>query len=326
MKLHLNKSLFEESIRKTAKLYGISEIYIEKDYWVTFALFILFNSEYKDEIVFKGGTSLSKCYGIIERFSEDIDLIVLDRSKSSNEIKRKLKAITSKVSEQLDEEEIEELTNKKGRVRKIAYNYPKSADGKFGQARNKIVLEVSAFSKSEPFLEMNISPFVFTMLQNENFDDLIDEYNLLPFKVKVLGLERTLCEKIMSLVRFSYGENPVENLKKKVRHLYDIHLLLEHNEINIFFRSEEFDKMLLSVKDDDKINQLNEGWLKFHPSGAILFSKSEYIWGQIRKDYSNDFKDFVYGELPHENLIYATIQKISERLRNINWDENYEKL
>jgi hypothetical protein len=124
----------------------------------------------------------------------------------------------------------------------------------------------------------------------------------------------------MSLVRFSYGENPIENLKKKVRHLYDIHLLLEFNGINKFFFSEEFDKMLLSVKDDDKINQLNEQWLKFHPREAIIFSNSEYIWEQIRKDYSNDFKDFVYGELPHENLIYSTIQKISERLRNINWD------
>ncbi len=70
MKLHKYKNAFEGAIVAAAEHFGISEIYIEKDYWVTFALKQIFTSkEAKDIAVFKGGTSLSKCFGIIERFS-----------------------------------------------------------------------------------------------------------------------------------------------------------------------------------------------------------------------------------------------------------------
>lgn len=78
MKLHHYKAAFEGAIVATAQHFGISEIYVEKDYWVTFALKIIFtDTNSKDIAVFKGGTSLSKCYGIIQRFSEDIDLVVI---------------------------------------------------------------------------------------------------------------------------------------------------------------------------------------------------------------------------------------------------------
>lgn len=69
MKLHENTGLFSQAIRATAQQLQLQEIYIEKDYWVTFALYTIFHHEIGKEAVFKGGTALSKCYGIIERFS-----------------------------------------------------------------------------------------------------------------------------------------------------------------------------------------------------------------------------------------------------------------
>lgn len=78
MNLHTNKELFTQAITATAQQMKIPEIYIEKDYWVTLALKTIFQSELTTDAVFKGGTALSKCYHIIERFSEDIDLCVLN--------------------------------------------------------------------------------------------------------------------------------------------------------------------------------------------------------------------------------------------------------
>ena len=64
-------------IRATALKTGLAEAIVEKDLWVCYTLDYLFNrSEFGDSIVFKGGTSLSKAFGLIERFSEDIDLIL----------------------------------------------------------------------------------------------------------------------------------------------------------------------------------------------------------------------------------------------------------
>ena len=69
MKLHENKNLFRQAVQFTADQMKIPTNYIEKDYWVTYALFTIFNNEIGKDAVFKGGTALSKCYNMIERFS-----------------------------------------------------------------------------------------------------------------------------------------------------------------------------------------------------------------------------------------------------------------
>lgn len=84
MKLHEDLSTFRDAITLTAQQMNLPEIYVEKDYWVTFALFTLFQSELADEIIFKGGTALAKCFKTIERFSEDIDLVVLRKKTETS--------------------------------------------------------------------------------------------------------------------------------------------------------------------------------------------------------------------------------------------------
>jgi predicted nucleotidyltransferase component of viral defense system len=68
-----------DMVQLTAETLNIKNIYVEKDYWVTNALFTIFNNKIGKDTVFKGGTALSKCFKLIERFSEDIDLVVLRR-------------------------------------------------------------------------------------------------------------------------------------------------------------------------------------------------------------------------------------------------------
>ena len=63
MKLHENKGLFQDAVIATSQQKGIREMYVEKDYWVTFALYNIFKNEIGKETVFKGGTALSKCFG-----------------------------------------------------------------------------------------------------------------------------------------------------------------------------------------------------------------------------------------------------------------------
>ena len=99
MKFHENKELFQEAVLATSQMMGIPEIYIEKDYWVTFALYRIFHSEMAKEVVFKGGTALSKCHKLIERFSEDIDVVVLrNEGENDNQMKKKIRA-TGKIVE-----------------------------------------------------------------------------------------------------------------------------------------------------------------------------------------------------------------------------------
>lgn len=72
--LKLNNEQRRASLEQAALNAGMQVKAVEKDWWVTLTLKALFTSKYKDYMIFKGGTSLSKCWKLIERFSEDIDI------------------------------------------------------------------------------------------------------------------------------------------------------------------------------------------------------------------------------------------------------------
>ena len=321
MKLHENIDLYKDAITATAQQMGIPEIYVEKDYWVTLALYNIFSSEVGSQAVFKGGTALSKCFGVVERFSEDIDIVILKKeNESGNQLKNKIKKISEVVSAVLPEIEVPGITNKFGMIRKTAHSYQKNFEGQFGQVRDIIILESTWLGSFEPYATAIISSFVTDMMNKTGQSALIEEYNLQPFQVQVLSQERTLCEKIMSLVRFSFTENPIVDLNNKIRHIYDIHKLLAKTEINDFFNSDRFESMLLTVANDDVLSFKNSNdWLANHPGTAMIFSNTNNTWSQLSNTYLTTFNELVYGELPTEDEILITLHKVSERLKQINW-------
>lgn len=322
MKLHEDKTVFQQAIRMTAEKMQIADIYVEKDYWICYALHLIYNSDVKDYVIFKGGTALSKCFDIIERFSEDIDLVLLKKeAESSNQLKTKLRKVSKVLIAPFEEEEMEGITNKMGMIRKVAYNYPKIHKGDFGQVRDHLILEASWLGSFEPYSMKQIATYIYDMMQDNNQQGLAEQYGMKPFDVLVLDVRRTLCEKIMSLVRFSHTETPIEDLNNKVRHIYDIHQLLQKSEVKAFFVSEDFEDMLIKVANDDKLSFRSKNeWLVMHPKEAIIFNNPETTWAQLEKVYRNDFGKLVYGELPKEDSILETLMIVSKRLQSINWN------
>ncbi|CAM4342770.1 nucleotidyl transferase AbiEii/AbiGii toxin family protein [Gillisia limnaea] len=326
MKLHNYKDAFEGAIVATAQHFGIAEIYVEKDYWVTFALKKIFTDpSSKDIAVFKGGTSLSKCFKIIERFSEDIDMVVIkEDGESENSLKRKLKKVTNVLEAEMTVVPNHPLENKRGKIRKVVYGYNKvGVKGAYGQVRDQIVLEVSSLGNSHPSEKVSVHSMITQFIATTNSPDLINEYQLEPFKVTVISIERTFCEKIISLVRFSYTENPLEDLANKVRHTYDLHQLLQENRISTFLKSDDFETMLIQVgKDDDKAIPNDKEWLSKHPSESLFFSETEKVWKTLSKTYVGSFKELLTGDLPDEKDVLQSLMKIGSRLKEIKWNFN----
>ncbi|TXE17733.1 nucleotidyl transferase AbiEii/AbiGii toxin family protein [Psychroflexus gondwanensis] len=321
MKLHLDKKLFRQAIQFTSDQMQIPAIYVEKDYWVTFALYTIFNNEIGSDTIFKGGTALSKCYGIIERFSEDIDLLVLRKEgESNNRLTTKIRTISTVVSNVLPEIQISGLTHKMGMNRKTAHSYEKEFQGDYGQIRDVIVVEATWLGYFEPYTTKSVCSFIGEVITNNGQDKLAEEQDLLPFNVLVLEPSRTLCEKIMSLVRFSYSENPIVDLKNKIRHIYDLHQLLSEEELLRFFESKEFDTMLLKVAQDDIISfKNNNKWLRNHPVDSMIFEKPEKVWNDLKITYESDFKNLVYGYFPNERELLTTLILIQKRVSSIDW-------
>jgi hypothetical protein len=321
MNLHENKTLFRQAVQFTADQMKIPAVYVEKDYWVTYVLFTIFNNDIGKDTVFKGGTALSKCYNMIERFSEDIDLVVLRREgETDSKLKSKLKAISIVVETVLPEVTIKGITHKMGMNRKTAHAYNKEFKGDYGQVRDVIILESTWLGYYEPYTTKSIVSFVGQMMLDNKQSDIANENGLLPFDLSALEPTRTICEKIMSLVRFSYGENPIDDLRKKIRHTYDLHQLLKQEEFVSFFHSKNFDDMLLKVANDDVASfRNNNKWLNHHPFEAVIFKNLEAVWTELKSIYSSDFKNLVYGELPKEEAVLETLRMIQERLKSISW-------
>ena len=204
--------------------------------------------------------------------------------------------------------------------RKTAHSYQHNFEGQFGQVRDIIILEATWLGSFEPYTTATVNSFVAEMMNATGQSTLINEFNLQPFQVNTLTKERTLCEKIMSLVRFSFTLEPIVDLSNKVRHIYDIHKLLSKEDVRTFFNSNDFESMLLRVSADDIVSfKNNNEWLANHPSTAILFSDTKNTWNQIKNTYFTTFADLVYGDLPTETQILDTLEIVRQRLATINW-------
>jgi hypothetical protein len=322
MKLHTDKKLFRDAVSITAQQMNIPTIYVEKDYWVTFALKEIFSNEIGRDTIFKGGTSLAKCFKMINRFSEDIDLVVIRREdETDNKLKRKLKDVENAINDTLPEIEIQGLTHKVGMSRKTAHSYSKEFLGAYGQIRDVIVIEATWLGYYEPFTNQNINSFVGEMMLNVGQAELVEKYDMQAFTVQVLEPVRTICEKIMSLVRFSYGERPIEDLRNKIRHTYDLHQLLQQKEFFNFLNSSDFDAMLLKVANDDvKSFRNNNEWLVHHPNQSLMFKDLSNVWSQLEATYNGSFRDLVYGDFPSSDVVLYTLESIRERMSTVSWN------
>lgn len=321
MRLHENKQLFKQAIAFTAQEKNILEIYVEKDYWVTYALHTIFKHKIGEEAVFKGGTALLKCYNLIQRFSEDIDLVVLRRAgESNNKLTTKIRKISHVVSAVLPEVEIPEVTQKMGMNRKTAHTYAKEFSGDYGQIRDVIIVEATWLGYYEPYTTKPVSSFIYEMMINTGQEALVTEYGLQPFEVKVLEPKRTLCEKVMSLVRFSYTERPLDDLKAKIRHTYDLYQLLKDKELREFFHSPDLDDMLLRVANDDVASfKNNNAWLIHHPNESLMFHELEAVWNELQPIYNDDFSRLVFANFPKDTEVLAALQQIKQRLASVKW-------
>ena len=173
---HLDKSERIAIYQQVSNTTGMSPVAIEKDWWVTQTLSIIFEMDIAQFLVFKGGTALSKCHKLIERFSEDVDIVVIKNlNESNNKLKSKLKEITDTVNEIFPEIEIQGITNKLGMIRKTAHSYKKqNFRGDFGQVREQIIIEATWLGSSEPSITAEISSYIYDMMVATNQLQIIE--------------------------------------------------------------------------------------------------------------------------------------------------------
>lgn len=317
MKLHEDKEFFVTAVSSAAQSMDLPDVYIEKDYWVTRSLKQLSESNVFESVVFKGGTSLSKAYGLIHRFSEDIDLAVVADGLGDAKRKKLLKDTEVVASEGLEPLPDDERESKGSKFRKTVYRYPRNTDdGEFGQASPELLIEVNTFTTPEPWERKPIQSMIAEMLIKEGRQDLVKQYELEPFELNVLSVQRTLIEKLLGIIKDSYFEDPVTRLNNRIRHIYDVCMILKSSGNRDFVASEKFGELCQRCIADEI-----ESWgedqtacLKKPLKNAPLFHRFEEWWPGMESTYTNIFADLVYGELPSYEEIRETLDFIHQEL------------
>ncbi len=317
MNLHLEPVAFEQYIQLAAQHFGLLDIFIEKDYWLCTVLQRLAQHPYADLCVFKGGTSLSKAYNMLERFSEDIDLALLAQGMSSNQAKNRISKVSKDITQHIPERVIEGITSKGSEFRKTLHEYPVLIPEIPGTQMNSfLLLEINCFGTPHPYQPMPISCFIADFLTENSRQDLINRFHLEPSTVQVLKPERTFCEKILALTRASYHQTPIIQLQNKIRHAFDLHMMMQTQYLKQFVNSDDLNDMLLLVQKDENDNRTNQAEWNTRPlKDALIFQDDHSLWKALEKTYLTSFAPMVYGILPEFKQVRISIQKLKHRLQ-----------
>ena len=233
--LHKDKEEFINAVNLASEYFHILPVIVEKDYYVTMILREL--SERQGFVVFKGGTSLSKCHKAIKRFSEDID-ITIDSRLSQGQMK-KLKEVIKNIAAELGLAipNIEETRSRRSYNRYIL-EYQSALSEPDDAVQSAVLMETSFAEVSFPTVILQVHSYIGDMMTKEAPDEL-ENFHLEPFEMKVQGLDRTLVDKVFAICDY-YMQDRV---KKHSRHIYDIYKLLQ-----IVPLTEEFRALIQEVR------------------------------------------------------------------------------
>ena len=217
--LHKDKEEFINAVNLASEYFHILPIIVEKDYYVTMILREL--SERQGFVVFKGGTSLSKCHKAIKRFSEDID-ITIDSRLSQGQMK-KLKEVIKDIAAELGLAipNIEETRSRRSYNRYIL-EYQSALSEPDDAVQSAVLMETSFAEVSFPTVILQVHSYIGDMMAEEAPEEL-NFFCLDTFEMKVQGLDRTLVDKVFAICDY-YMQDRV---KKHSRHIYDIYKLLQ---------------------------------------------------------------------------------------------------
>ena len=290
---------------------------MEKDYWVTFALKNLAKSSLAKRAVFKGGTSLSKAYKIAKRFSEDIDFAIITTDKSNPKQKKQIliELELTLASSPFTEIDMKRQTIKKDVFRRTHWEYPIKMDGDLDPAKSRLMLELTSNAKTNPHSKFKIHSFIADYLNETKRAAEVKEFDLESFEILVLSHKRTFAEKVVATVNACFeDEETFAKLKEKIRHLYDLTILLDEPEIKFFVGSKDFLNMIDEAREaDSKIPHLKE-FSKKPWRSSLIFKNPKKVMAELANTYNNELRPLVFDSdnMPSIKSIENMLKIVSE--------------
>jgi len=315
---------------QAAAIRGLSAVVLEKDFWVCWLLGVLFRSEFHDSLVFKGGTSLSKVFRIIERFSEDIDLSVspsllglpeagTTRNQADKWMTLAESACAEAVREQFQPALEAEAKGVLGRPERgawfefaadatsgspnLLFHYPTDQPTGFDYLRRAVKLEFGSLTDQQPVGRHRITPWLVDALP-----DAIPDWQC---DVVALGLDRTFWEKATILHAEHHRPAGKATPDRFSRHYADVAALARHP------RTER------AIADLDTCARVvgwkrlffGSAWASYETArpGSFCLLPSYERLPALRRDFTA-MRDMYLAEPPSFDAVLATLADLERRL------------
>jgi hypothetical protein len=294
---------------------GAGASLVEKDYWVTEALRVVATG-FGEAAVFKGGTSLSKAWSLIQRFSEDIDLLIradLEQFESGGARDRFMKEIDAAVAGVPGLSRVDGGgRSERGISRTSVYTYEPRAPALEG-LQPTIILEMGIRGGPNPTARRWLRSMLAEALEGTAVADESTE----AFEMTVLEARRTLVEKLFAIhcACELWSEGRTTAIRRQTRHLSDINGLLADPAIAEFVGSEEYHALIPEIDQFGRTyferDHRTPAGLRFADSRAL--APGEELRAALEGEYASS-RFLFYGDFPSLDRIYARIEKFLERL------------
>jgi hypothetical protein len=312
---------FEQAIIRAAEYFrprGLRESIIEKDYYVTEALRII-EQVAGSKVIFKGGTSLSKGWNLIQRFSEDIDIFLdptafdppLGKKAIDRELKKLRDAIEGHPALAFVEKESQTIG---GFGRNDRFEYVQRFAGT-GDIRNRVFVESGTASGREPTDRISLQSYVGQFLQETGVSLGADDEG--PFEMRLLHFRRTFVEKMFAIhakvEAFKQTGKPIGGY---ARHYYDLFCLAERPEILAMLRSDEYG----AIKADYDRISIQHFPKSYVPPPDMLFARSDALFppadlrAALAAEFEAQCRVLCFGPYPAWDEVQASLEQIREML------------
>jgi hypothetical protein len=310
---------FEQTMLRAAEHFAVNEQFVEKDYYVTEILRIV-SERLGDKAMFKGGTSLSKGWGLIHRFSEDIDLFVnrekFDPPPGINKTDGILKELSELVAQHPALTWLDEGITIGGFGREDYFQYA-SHFGELPGIRPVVRLEPGIESGTFPTEVLPITSMIGQYLLEQGRDDMGDD--LRGFDMALLHFRRTFVEKMFALhgkvVRLIDEGQAIE---RHARHYSDLYALSDQTEVRAMLASEEYEQIR---NDYDKTSRGSKYLMRsYRPPKDLSFADSpaffpdEELKAQLARDYERQCQ-LLFSGTDHPSFDEVLVR--FEEIRNL---------
>lgn len=310
---------FGPTLDAAAERLGISATAVEKDYWVSEALRMLARA-FAGDFIFKGGTSLSKGYRIVERFSEDIDILVLPGKRGRGTTDKLMKAMGDAAAAGIGGQASPAGESETGRHRSYEVSYPARREATT-LVRTSVLLEMGVRGGQHPHELIPLSCLLGDALETAG-TDLSDFSDLGPFEVLVLHPGRTLLEKLVHIHRLAQAlaaDPSRQPDPRSGRHFYDVFRLLGDGRVlDLLADREQVEQVINSVEEIDTTHFGGNDDKELRPAGGFAaspaFDLNTDVSQRLRAAYETTMPELYFGadSLPTWGEICSRVAELRE--------------